>query len=484
MPTNVWKKALFVQNQKIKYIYVFTWVFLSIIILHMYMVQIAYAEDVEKTPLKLEIYFTEKEILPLLPIPAIVKITNVSDKEVAFIPTSVSSGSLIGYSVKSLENGGVGYIPKGDEKSRIHFFPLGITNAYDIIKIQPGKTIERTLEPEIHHYFGFLPGKYLLKVGYTVTKETVGEMYQEAWHGTVSSECEFIVIQPKGIELEAYNKFKDVPPLYDHRSPDRYIEEAVKILESVVKQYPNTLYSKYSQYLIASCYHELHEYKKAIEILEPALSKLARTPYYDFAQRKLLSCYEKNGNSDKAINLLNEMDTPKKIKEKMAEHIHNPEEINKSNEYKYEKNSKEFEKNSKSRDIDRFLITFPDAEKKKGPVEYKVKTNEGDFILFKGQLMDVGEILWVKMDYPNNEFLEKHKQENTVKKIVKLTDTEGRVLIATFTWQKEKNKEASFGEPFVEIMPEIDPGDVKIITYSLPTEDGKKVNIEIEFVIR
>jgi tetratricopeptide (TPR) repeat protein len=448
------------------------------------MIQTVYADDIEKTPLKLEISFTEKEILPLLPIPAIVKITNISDKEVAFLPTSVSSGSLMRYTVTSIENGGVGYIPKSDKKSRIHFFPLGITNAYDITKIQPGKSIERTLEPEIDHYFGFLPGKYLLKVGYTVTKETVGEMYQEAWHRTVSSECEFIVIQPKGIELEAYNKFKDVPPLNDYRSPDRDIKKAVKKLESVVKLYPNTPYSKYSQYLLASCYHELDEYEKAIKILEPVVSKLAGTPYYDFAQRKLLSCYEKNGNSDKAINLLNEMDIPKKIKERMAAHICKPEEINKSNEHKSEKNSKEFEKNSKSREIDRFLIHFPDAEKKKGPVEYKVKTNDGDFILFKGELMDVGEILWVKMDYPNKEFLEKHKQENTVKKIIKLTDTEGRVLIATITWQKEKNKEGSFGEPFVEIKPEIDPGDVKTITYSLPTEDGKKVNIEIEFVIR
>lgn len=87
------------------------------------------------------------------------------------------------------------------------------------------------------------------------------------------------------------------------------------------------------------------------------------------------------------------------------------------------------------------------------------------------------------MDYPNNEFLEKHKQENTVKKIIKLTDTEGRILIATFIWQKEKNKEASLSELFVEIRPETDPADVKTITYSLPTEDGKKVNIEIEFVI-
>lgn len=138
---------MLVQNHKNKYINVFTCLFLVVISFYMFEPDTIYAEEIEKAPLKLEIYFAEKEILPLLPIPAIVKVTNVLDKEVAFIPTSVSSGSLIGYSVKSLENGRVGYIPKGDEKSRIHFFTLGITNAYDIIKIQPGKTIERTLEP-------------------------------------------------------------------------------------------------------------------------------------------------------------------------------------------------------------------------------------------------------------------------------------------------------------------------------------------------
>jgi hypothetical protein len=441
------------------------------------------AEDTNKAPLKIEIVITEDPVLSMLPLPIKIKLTNISDADLSILsPHGPSEVGIVAYKMVPLDGGGEGYVPETEEERRVHGDPL-ISTLYDPIVIKPGESIEKPIQPLWKHYFGFLPGEYSLTVSYGVNGY-YAKLYPDVWRGSISCTTKIKIIKPKGDEANAYEKFRKVVPFNDFRSFKRDPAIAADMLEKIIKEYPDTNYALYSHYLLANCYHEstVEEFDKAITALEPILPKLKDKVYYSLAQDRLVTCYWKNNQIEKALSLLEKIDKPEKIKKNEAAYFNDPEKMKKWRERKTDKKGKEPVKEERRRDVMRVLVTFPDAEKIPSLVEYKVKTTEGDTIIVTEKLMVNGEVLWVKFDYPDKQFFEKHKNEDKVTRTAKLADTEGRILVINFTWKKaEKPGDTLFEQLLIGILPEVDPVGVKTVTYTLPTEDGKRVNIEIEF---
>jgi len=86
-------------------------------------------------------------------------------------------------------------------------------------------------------------------------------------------------------------------------------------------------------------------------------------------------------------------------------------------------------------------VTFPDAEKIPSLVEYKVKTTEGDTIIVTEKLLADGEVLWVKFDYDDKEFLEKHKNQDKVTRTAKIADTKAELLSSILHGKRRRNRE-------------------------------------------
>ncbi len=127
-------------------------------------------------------------------------------------------------------------------------------------------------------------------------------------------------------------------------------------------------------------------------------------------------------------------------------------------------------------------ISFPDADEDVTTISYRVKTKDDKHVVFNSELSESGEVLYTVIEYADEEFFERNKDEERLSKKVTVVDTEGRELIFEFIWTRSGTPEKrSFNIVTATITPAEEPVGRKSETYTLLTTEDKKIHIEFRF---
>ncbi len=268
-------------------------------------------------PLRIQVVYARESTLAMMPVYARVKLTNISDKEVSVLSPVHRLGLVVTYKPTRIQ----GKEKKPDEappeKQRTHGDIL-IAPLYDVIALKPGDSVEKNLNMLFDYPLGFSAGSYSLKVAYSTTG-VYADMYPDVWHGSISSESRFTVLEPTGADAQAYSKYKNTPALVSLNPFDRNVKKALAKLQALVSSHPDTEYAFYSGYLIGQCHYKLKNYGQAVKSFEGLIPQIGDAPYLTSAQEMLLRSYRKSGQNKKALKVLKQIDLGAKFRKSYAD---------------------------------------------------------------------------------------------------------------------------------------------------------------------
>jgi len=228
------------------------------------------------TPLSFTISIEKDAYLEGEPIIVTNALTNVSDAELMI---GEPVGSFSQYELEWLD-GNTKDIPKLCRDTAA----ISYDHAF---KLQPGASI-RSLSSLMEIYVYGLPvGKYSLKAKYAV-----GTRYYRCWNGELwSNTVKFSVASPEGKGKKAFLIYKEARDLIN-KGVDLGVARAK--IDSLISNYPDTVYARHADFLKAkSLWEEVIDGKQnfegGIEEFRKFLSKYPDSPYWSEQAQQLIA---------------------------------------------------------------------------------------------------------------------------------------------------------------------------------------------------